>query len=58
MKTKHSEKNIYSTPQIERIKLDNEISLELESTPPTGPDEGYLNAPEYINNDPFKTYLG
>ena len=47
----------YSTPKIERIELDNEISLQLESsnTPPKAPGEAKLNAPECFNNDPFKT---
>lgn len=50
----------YNTPQIERIELDNEIALQLESadTPPKAPGEAKLNAPEYFNNDPFKTNLG
>jgi len=39
---------------IEHVKLDNEISLILESDPPIGPFET-KNAPEYFNNDPFKT---
>jgi len=54
---KNTQKLTYSPPQIERIKLDNEISLALESTPPFGPFEsGNLgsSAPEYFNNDPFK----
>jgi len=46
----------YSTPLIERIKLDNEISLVLATTPVPGPGEpGWVGyAPEYFNNDPFK----
>lgn len=49
------EKKIYISPKIEIIFFDNEISLELQSAPPAGPDEGALFAPEYFNNDPFKT---
>jgi len=47
----------YSAPKIERIELDNEISLTLDSTPPTGPNElsSAGKAPDYFNNDPFKT---
>ncbi len=45
----------YLAPQIERIELDNEIALQLESTPPYAPGETKLNAPEYLYNDPFKT---
>ena len=52
------EKRIYSSPKVERIKLDNEISLILESTPPGGPGESLTSAPEYFNNDPFKANLG
>ena len=48
----------YFSPQIERIKLDNEISLALESTPPLGPGETMNSVPEYFNNDPFKSNLG
>jgi len=50
----------YRAPEIERIKLDNEIALQLESsnTPPKAPGEARLNTPEYFNNDPFKANLG
>jgi hypothetical protein len=45
-------KREYTTPQLEYIKLDNEISLALESTPPEGPDET-------INNlqNPFRSEI-
>ncbi|MEI8272279.1 MAG: hypothetical protein WCG08_06620 [Paludibacter sp.] len=45
----------YIAPQIQRIELDNEIALQLESTPPAAPGEAKLDAPEYFNNDPFKS---
>jgi len=50
----------YITPNIERILLDNEIALQLESsyTPPEAPGEAKLNAPTYFNNDPFKAIIG
>jgi len=51
------EKQAYSSPQIEQIKLDNEISLVLSSLDAPG-DPEVLNAPEYFNNDPFKANLG
>jgi hypothetical protein len=62
MKTKISnKKRAYSTPTLEHVKLDNEISLVLESSPPIGPDEGpfgsNLNAPGYFNSDPFKSNI-
>ena len=53
-----AQKQMYSAPQIERIELDNEIALQLESQPPKAPGEAHLNAPEYFNNDPFKTKQG
>ena len=54
---KISEKRIYTNPIIELIKLDNEISLALESSPPAGPDEGTLFAPEYSKYDSFKNNI-
>ena len=45
----------YISPIVEIVKLDNEISLQLESLPPDGPGEFSSFAREYINNDPFKT---
>jgi len=55
---KTDEKRMYSTPSLVRIKLDHEVSLALESTPPDGPNESITFAPDYFNNDPFKSYLG
>jgi len=52
-----SERQTYSSPQIERIKLDNEISLVLSSLDAPGDPES-LVTPEYFNNDPFKTNIG
>lgn len=54
MKTIDLKKRVYTAPLIECVKLDNEISLILESDPPKGPFESQ-NAPEHFNNDPFKT---
>lgn len=51
-------KKMYIQPKIELVKLDNEISLALESAPPEGPDEVNNLAPEYFNNDPYNTHLG
>ena len=55
-----SQKHFYIAPQVDRIELDNEIALQLESsvTPPKAPGEANLNAPEYFNNDPFKSNIG
>jgi len=54
MKTikKHTVKQMYICPEIFFVKLDNEISLALESTPPSGPDESNLT-PEYKRAVPF-----
>jgi hypothetical protein len=43
----------YRAPHIEIIFLDNDISLALESAPPTGPSEVNMHS-KYLNNDPFK----
>ena len=51
---KKLKKRTYSPPRFICVKLDNEISLVLESEPPTGPNESLSKAPEYFNNDPFK----
>jgi hypothetical protein len=53
---KRTEKKSYSSPQIERITLDNEISLTLESAPADPPT--WSENKEYFNNDPFKTDIG
>lgn len=53
-------KQIYLTPKIEIIKLDNDISLQLQSsddTPPFGPDET-RNIPMHFNNNPFEHFIG
>jgi hypothetical protein len=60
MKTiqKIAEKRIYNCPEIVLIKMDNEISLALESSPPNGPGEDASLTPEYMNNNPYKTTMG
>ena len=58
MKTQNKENRLYVSPLIERVELDNEISLTLDSLPPGGPGEGASNKiPEYFNNDPFKANM-
>jgi secreted Zn-dependent insulinase-like peptidase len=56
MKTNNKmyKRRAYSPPQVERIKLDNEISLVLASDPPVYEKVNLSSAPEYFNNDPFK----
>ena len=53
----NNEKRTYCPPIIEKVILDKEISLAMESVPPIGP-ETKNSLPEYFNNDPFKTNLG
>lgn len=48
----------YTAPRIEIIKLDNEISLALESAPPAGPDEVNNTTPNQLSNNPFKITMG
>ena len=54
-----SKKQLYSTPQIERVKLDNEISLVLVSGDPEDPyASDNSSAPEYFNSHPMKDNIG
>jgi len=46
------EKKIYTTPVIEKVNLDNEISLALESLPTKGPGESLLL--DVNSSNPFK----
>ena len=50
---KKSEKKNYISPVIELIKLDNEISLILESQPPIGPEE-IVQITQFNQINPFK----
>jgi hypothetical protein len=51
-------KKIYSEPEIDLIRLDSEISLQLDSGP-HGPGEGQnLIVPDYFNSDPYKANMG
>ena len=48
-------KREYTVPKVECVKLDNEISLVLESNPPvSGKETQNTNTPEYFKNDPLK----
>jgi len=49
-------KREYKAPKVECVKLDNEISLVLESSDPPVPgnETQNTNTPEYFNNDPLK----
>lgn len=53
-------KKIYTTPDINKINIDYEISLSMESyvDPPFAPDEeeaSLLISPDHFSNDPFKS---
>ena len=52
------ERRTYIVPRMVSIKLDNEISLSLESNVAPGDPEASLRVPEYFTNDPFKTNVG
>jgi len=54
MKTIEQKKE-YVSPFIECVKLDNEISLALESMPGDPGEPGIIlgQAPEHFNNNPF-----
>jgi hypothetical protein len=52
MKTTNKKRN-YTKPKVEQIKLDNEISVFMASTPPGDPTFGQAGS-ENFNTDPFK----
>jgi hypothetical protein len=57
MKTTYKkQKRNYTKPQVEQIKLDNEISIFMASTPPGDPTFGPTGSvnTENFTNDPFK----
>ena len=56
IKNEKVQNRTYSAPKIMRIKLDNEISLVLQSTDAPGDPESLLS-PEFFNIDPFKNNI-
>jgi hypothetical protein len=50
-----NKRTFYCSPKIERIMLDNNISLAMESSPPEGPDEVLRMQQEYFNPNSYKT---
>lgn len=50
----NKERRTYSVPQIELIRLDNEISLQLASEDTNPPEEPWTKAPDHPTNDPYK----
>lgn len=53
--TSFEQKKSYITPKFTLIVLDNEISLQLESNPPIGPDEVRFVQPDSNMSDSFKS---
>ncbi len=49
----NNQKKKYQSPEIIHVELDNEISLALESNPPTGPDEVNNSLQNNYMNDPY-----
>jgi hypothetical protein len=49
-------KRLYSVPRVICIEIDKQIALQLESSPPIGPDELVQNNSQF--NNPFKTNVG
>lgn len=54
--TKFKLRKLYITPSINTISIDNEISLVLESQPPTLDNENF-SINQMYNNDPFKNNI-
>ena len=54
MKTKKNNKRLYKKPRISRVKLDNEISLVMQSTVPMENPQWGSNEVSGSNRDPFK----
>ncbi|NTW32315.1 MAG: hypothetical protein HGB12_06785 [Bacteroidetes bacterium] len=52
IKLQNTEKRTYSKPQIERVKIDNEISMVMMSPPPLDP--GGSIDPVHFSFNPFK----
>lgn len=48
-------RKIYSTPCIEIITLDNEITLVLQTDPPIPVGRRENSGDDYLNNDPYQT---
>lgn len=46
----------YTQPEIQKIELDNDISLQLQSSPPIGPNElsQSLYNSDFFNTNPIK----
>lgn len=53
--TASSEKRNYTSPDIECILMDKQISLQLDSNPMEGPGEAFFQSTTYNNQDPFQT---
>lgn len=49
-----NDKQIYIQPQITLIEIDSNITLQLESNPPIGPEEVKVLMSEFSERNPFK----
>lgn len=50
-----SGKKSYSSPDIECIRMDSQISLQLDSNPMDGPGETFFLSNMHNNPDPYQT---
>jgi hypothetical protein len=49
------QKQTYTAPILKRVEIDNEISLALESTPPTYESQNEHHSNDYFNQSPLNT---
>lgn len=57
MNAQQTEKSPYIQPELIKVKLDNEISLQLESLPPVFESKNTGGASDYFNDDPFHIHI-
>ena len=60
MESSNTHPRLYQAPDLQCIRLDNDISLALESITPEAPgsEPWTTKAEESFSNDPFKTNMG
>lgn len=56
MDTKQPCKRAYMAPKVEFIELDNDISLSLDSYPPTY-EHNNIKTPDFLSPEPYNTQL-
>lgn len=57
MNNTQNNKQHYEAPTITAVEIDSCIALQLESAPPSGPDEAQNHRGEHGITDPYKTAL-